>query len=150
MNIRIILYKGAFIPTGAHVWPSLNTFEVPTDNQCQGECIFKIHSIITAEWIKNGLELEARSGGEEGWDCSRLCQLISALGEEVFSSQSGTGLAWGTVSAGRAHEPTIAGAGQHQESTAFPAFPANRVRWFSRTPFTALQTEACLHSFNLS
>lgn len=40
--------------------------------------------------------------GEEGWDCRCCCQLFSALGEEVFSSQSGTGLAWGAVSAGRA------------------------------------------------
>lgn len=62
-----VRYKGAFLPTGAHMWPTLNTFKVsitsPEIISAKVGVFKKIHSIITAVREKNGLELEFGKAG---------------------------------------------------------------------------------------
>lgn len=82
-------HKGTFLPTGAHVWPTF----IPLKSQ------YLPHRLSVPRWeyFKNtqhhNSSVGKKNGLELGFGKVGMVQLICALGGEVFSSESGTGLA---------------------------------------------------------
>lgn len=128
-------YKGAFLPTGAHVWPtpkfkwrskflwSLNIFL--TDNQCQGGSIGKISNILVAPWKTNGLG-RGRLGSPRSLT-TRCC--LGRSSQQAFGYR--LSLRNSSYSKGTLASPLL-GLDSNKRARLFPA--KKNLRWFSPTP----------------